>query len=317
MTIERTGFVYDEFFLRHDNGPFHPDSRRRLRKIVKHLEAVGLLQELRRIEIKISAKEWLERVHDPEHIERVRARCPSEGLVYGDDRYTFLSPLSFQVATLATGGALSAVEAVMAGAVDHAFCALRPPGHHAGRAKALGFCLFNHIATAARYLQVRYGLRRILIVDWDVHHGNGTQEIFYSDPSVLFFDIHQDRLYPPTGGDASEEGEGEGKGFTINIPLQAGCGDREYVQVFEETLLPAARRFRPEFVLVSAGFDAHRDDPLGGMLVTEAGYEALTLVVKRIAREFCAGRVVSVLEGGYHLGALARSVEVHLRTLSS
>jgi acetoin utilization deacetylase AcuC-like enzyme len=215
---------------------------------------------------------------------------------------------------LAVGGALQAVDQVVDRRVRNAFVALRPPGHHAERDRAMGFCLFNNVAIAARYAQQQYGLKRVLIVDWDVHHGNGTQHAFEDDPSVLFFSTHQYPFYPGTGR-ASERGNGPGLGYTVNVPLAAGCGDQEYIEVFEKILYPAAQAFRPDLVLISAGFDAHREDPLAGMLVTEGGYERMTTIVREIAEQCCAGRLVSLLEGGYNLEALARSVERHLRTL--
>ncbi|MGH7473424.1 MAG: histone deacetylase family protein, partial [Candidatus Methylomirabilales bacterium] len=201
-----------------------------------------------------------------------------------------------------------------AGTVDNVFCAVRPPGHHAERARAMGFCLFNNVAITARYLQRRHGLGRVLIVDWDVHHGNGTQQAFYHDDSVLFFSTHQYPYYPGTGR-ATERGEGRGEGGTINVPMSPGQGDGEYREIFERVLVPAADTFRPEFVVISAGFDAHRDDPLAGMGLTEDGYAALTGIVAGIARRHSKGRILSCLEGGYNLKALAASVERHVMSL--
>jgi acetoin utilization deacetylase AcuC-like enzyme len=197
---------------------------------------------------------------------------------------------------------------------DNAFCAVRPPGHHAESGHAMGFCLFNNVAIAARYFQKRYGLERIAIVDWDVHHGNGTQHVFYDDPTVFFFSTHQYPWYPGTGG-ADERGEGKGEGYTLNVPLSAGMGDKEYLDVFNRTLRLALKAYRPDAIIISAGFDAHRDDPLAGMNLTAEGYKALTRVVKEIAAEHAQGRVLSCLEGGYNLAALAASVEGHLRVL--
>ncbi|MDH7516549.1 MAG: histone deacetylase, partial [Bacteroidota bacterium] len=189
-----------------------------------------------------------------------------------------------------------------------------PPGHHAERNRAMGFCLMNNVAIAARYLRERHGCERVLVVDWDVHHGNGTQDIFYEDPSVLFFSTHQSPLYPGTGA-ASERGKGAGEGMTMNVPLGPGAGDEQFRSVYENLLLPLATEFRPDFILVSAGFDAHKDDPLANLQVTESGFAYLTVLVKEIAACHCGGRIVSVLEGGYNLDALARSVAAHVRAL--
>jgi acetoin utilization deacetylase AcuC-like enzyme len=198
--------------------------------------------------------------------------------------------------------------------VDHVFCAVRPPGHHAETSRAMGFCLFNNIAIAARYIQKGYGLKRVLIVDWDVHHGNGTQHSFEDDPSILFFSTHQYPHYPGTGR-ASERGKGPGEGFTINIPMEAGEGDEEFHAIFLKSLLPAADDFKPEFVLISAGFDAHKDDPLASMGLTEAGYTDLTNIVAGIATRHAERRILSALEGGYNLRALAASVNSHIQAL--
>jgi len=215
---------------------------------------------------------------------------------------------------MAAGGVLRAVDAIMAGQAANAFCAVRPPGHHALESKAMGFCIFNNVAIGARYVQGKYKLPRVLIVDWDVHHGNGTEAEFYDDPNVLYFSVHQYPFYPGTGAE-SDRGRGEGLGSTINVPLPAGSGGGVYLEAFEKVLRPAAMEFRPDFVFISAGFDAHRHDLLGGMDLTAEGFAELTEVVMEIAEKCCEGRLVSVLEGGYNIEALAACVEAHIRVL--
>ena len=311
--MARTGFVYHPDYLKHDMGAGHPESPDRLRAIVSRLEASGVLDRLVRIEPASVADEWITQVHEASYLTTLKSRAPVSGRVSLDPD-TSMSAGSLPAAYLAAGGALAAADAIMAGTVDHAFCAVRPPGHHAESDRAMGFCLFNNVAIAARYLQRRHGVARVLIVDWDVHHGNGTQHTFDDDPSVLFFSTHQYPHYPGTGR-ATERGKGKGKGLTINVPMSAGQGDEDYREVFERLLVPAADAFKPDFVLISAGFDAHRDDPLASMGLTEEGYAALTGIVAGIARRHSKGRILSCLEGGYNLNALAASVERHVVAL--
>jgi len=309
----RTGWVYDPAYLTHDAGAGHPESPERLRAIVAHLQKVGLLDELTPIRPTPAPLEWLTTVHSSEYVADVERAC-REGRTLLDAGDTGICPQSYDVALLAAGGVLSAVDAVMAGSARNAFCAIRPPGHHALKDRAMGFCLFNNVAIGARYAQGKYGLKKVLIVDWDVHHGNGTQAAFYDDPTVLYFSVHRSPFYPGSGAE-SETGAGPGEGYTVNVPLPASSGDEEYVKAFEEVLKPKALSFRPDLVFISAGFDAHDSDPLGGMKVTTGGYERLTRIVTEIADQCCGGRVVSVLEGGYNTEAVAESVEAHLRVL--
>ena len=304
--MARTGFVYHPDYLKHDMGAGHPESPDRLRAIVSRLEASGALDRLVRIEPASVADEWITQVHEASYLTTLKSRAPVIGRVSLDPD-TSMSAGSLPAAYLAAGGALAAADAIMARTVDNAFCALRPPGHHAEKDRAMGFCLFNNVAIAARYLQRRHGVARVLIVDWDVHHGNGTQHTFDDDPSVLFFSTHQYPHYPGTGG-SIERGKGKGEGLTINVPMSTGQGDEDYREVFEQLLVPAADSFKPDFVLISAGFDAHRDDPLASMGLTEEGYAALTGIVAGIARRHSKGRILSCLEGGYNLNALAASV---------
>jgi len=309
----RTGFVYDEIYLRHQTGAGHPERPERLTAIVERLRQKGLLAQLIGLKPVTASTIWLTTVHSPEYVERVRQSCRA-AVGYVDTPDAPASDDSYEVALAAVGGVQCAIDAVMAGKINDAFCAVRPPGHHALRDRAMGFCLFNNVAIAARYIQKQYKLPKVLIVDWDVHHGNGTQAAFYDDPTVFYFSTHQSPFYPGTG-DAAETGRGKGLGFTCNVPLPAGCGDAEYRRAFQEKLKPAAAAFKPDFVLLSAGFDAAQGDLLGEMKVTPQGYAELTRIVKDIAAQYSGGRLVSILEGGYNLEALAASVEAHLRVL--
>ena len=309
----KTGLVYHPVYLEHDMGVGHPESPNRLRAIMQQLERSGTAARLTNIEPRKAEDEWITQIHSSSYVAALKKHQPAQGKVALDPD-TSMSPGSLTAAYLAAGGALAAVDAIMSGGVEHAFCAVRPPGHHAETARAMGFCLFNNVAIAARYAQKQHGLTRVLIVDWDVHHGNGTQHSFEQDPSILFFSTHQYPYYPGTGR-ATERGTGAGEGFTINVPMEAGDGNDEYHAVFLNVLLPAAEAFKPEFVIISAGFDAHRDDPLAGMGLTEAGYTDLTGLVAGIAKRHARGRVLSALEGGYNLTALSASVDAHLQAL--
>ncbi len=309
----RTGFLYDELYVRHHTGAGHPERPERLTAIVDRLKRDGLLEQLTRLKAVPASTNWVAAVHTPEYIQRVQRDC-REKVGYVDTPDAPASTETYEVALAAVGGVQAAVDAVMAGKVDNAFCAIRPPGHHALKNRAMGFCFFNNVAIAARYIQNQYKLPSVLIVDWDVHHGNGTQAIFYDDPSVFYFSVHESPFYPGTGA-AADIGTGKGVGFTCNVPLPAGSGDADYRRAFEEKLKPAAANFKPDFVLISAGFDAAQGDLLGQMKVTPEGYAELTRIVKGIAAQYSGGRLVSVLEGGYNLDALAASAEAHLRVL--
>lgn len=309
----KTGLVYHPAYLEHDMGPGHPESPHRLRAIMQQLDQSGTAAHLIRIEPRRAEDEWITQIHAPSYVATLTREAPSSGRVSLDPD-TSMSPGSLDAAYLAAGGALAGVDAIMAHHVDHVFCAVRPPGHHAEAGQAMGFCFFNNVAIAARYIQRKYGLSRVLIVDWDVHHGNGTQHSFEDDPSVLFFSTHQYPHYPGSGR-GTERGKGAGEGCTINVPMEAGEGDDEYSAVFHNTFVPAADAFKPEFVIISAGFDAHKDDPLASMGLTETGYSELTSIVAEIARRHANGRILSSLEGGYNLNALAASVEAHIKAL--
>jgi acetoin utilization deacetylase AcuC-like enzyme len=254
--------------------------------------------------------------HTAEYVARVRKACEGLGdrIEHLDTRDMPISAKSYDAAMAAAGGVLAAVDAVMEGRIRNAFCAVRPPGHHALKEKAMGFCLFNNVAIAARHLLHKHKLAKVLIVDWDVHHGNGTQDEFYEDGRVLFFDTHLSPFYPGTGKEA-EKGRGKAEGLIVNVELPRGAGDDVFKKLYEEKLKPAALAFKPEFILISAGFDSHKDDLLGKLGLTAAGYSAMTKIVREIADATCKGRIVSMLEGGYNLEAVADSVEAHVRAL--
>jgi acetoin utilization deacetylase AcuC-like enzyme/formylglycine-generating enzyme required for sulfatase activity len=311
--VLKTGFVYDDIYLEHKTTPGHPESPQRLAAIVERLKASGLYSELFVLTPEPAAMEWVETVHSSNYIERVKVSC-ANGTAYLDSLDTPISEKSYEVALVAAGGVLGAVDAVMQKKVTNAFCAVRPPGHHAMKDRAMGFCIFNNIAIGTRYIQKKYNLQKVLIVDWDVHHGNGTAAMFYDDPTVLYFSVHQYPFYPGTGNE-TEKGSGKGLNYNINVPLSAGSSDKDYIEAFQQKLVPSALEFSPDFVLISAGFDACKGDLLGGMKVTAQGFAQLTQIVKQIAQKCCEGRLVSILEGGYNLDGLAASVEEHIRVL--
>lgn len=312
-----TGLVTHPDYLKHDAGRGHPESPERLTAIEAHLHASGLMDQLTAVAVahpdEIDLAPWIDAAHAAGYREAMHRAVPPQGIRYLDAD-TGLSPGSWPAALAAVGGTLSAVDEVMSGRITNAFCAVRPPGHHAESGRAMGFCLFNNVAIAARYLQRHHNIGKVAIVDWDVHHGNGTQEIFYEDPTVFYVSTHQSPLYPGTGSEA-ETGKGAGKGYTLNCPMPAGRDDDDYAAVFIKRIIPALKAFGPECILISAGFDAHRDDPLAGMHVTEAGFGELTRLVRQLADERCGGRIISCLEGGYNLPALAKSVHAHLTAL--
>lgn len=309
----RTGFFYSPEYLNHRPGPTHPESPCRLNWIIGHLQKSDLWEQLFICQPEPADLAWIEQIHSSEYIRRVRSAC-AEGHLFIDCADVEVSSESYDVALLAAGGVLRAVDAVVTKELDNAFCAVRPPGHHAMRDEAMGFCLFNNIAIAAKYTQKKHGLGKLLIVDWDVHHGNGTQAAFYDDPTVFYFSTHQFPHYPGTGA-VAEKGIGKGKGFTLNVPMPAFSSDDDYRRVFNEQLVPEAEKFRPQLILISAGFDAHINDPLSNIQLSEKCFGALTRIVKNIANQWAEGRIVSVLEGGYHPQGLPQSVAAHLYAL--
>ncbi len=309
----KTALITHPECLLHDPGPWHPESPRRLSAILEELECWEdkLLVDWHRPEL--AATVWIERVHNHTYRREVEERCLSGESALDED--TRVCPDSYHAARLAAGAALLGIDLLFQEDYERVFAAIRPPGHHACRAKAMGFCLFNNVAIAARYAQEVYGRKKIFILDWDVHHGNGTQEIFYDDPTVFFCSLHQSPLYPNTGH-SQESGSGHGRGCTLNVPLPAGSNGACYQQVLRQTVEPAFSAFQPDLVLLSAGFDAHKDDPLAGMDLTEADFAAMTCMVCSWAERYSQGRVFSLLEGGYNLGALARSVKAHVECLT-
>ena len=306
-----TTLVYtDDRMQAHDPGSHHPESPSRLAAILRRLrerEVTGL-----RLEVPPEATTAeLSRVHSPGHVNTLLSLAGKREELDPD---TALSEGSVEAALLAAGAAAQGVREILNGTAKNAFALVRPPGHHAERGRAMGFCLFNNVAIAAAEARAR-GLERILCIDWDVHHGNGTQCSFWRSPEVLFVSTHQWPLYPGSGHE-SEAGEHEGRGYTVNVPLPAGCGDPDFSAVFADLLVPLADQYKPELVLVSAGFDAHEADPLGGMRLTTDGFAALCGTVKSIADRHCAGKLLLTLEGGYDLTALADSVRACLEVLA-
>jgi len=299
-----TAYVYDPIYLEHD-FPSHPENARRLQRILEMLEEEDLLGRLTRLNPRPATDAELERVHAPEHVARVRQVARSGG---GNlDADTYVAPRSYDAALMAAGGLVRAVEAVLAGEIDNAFALVRPPGHHATPARAMGFCLFNNVAVAARAALEAGGAERVLIVDFDVHHGNGTEAIFDDDPAVFYASTHQYPYYPGTGH-WSEMGSGVGEGTVLDVPLPPGVGDAGYARIFSELIWPMAERFGPDVILVSAGYDAHWNDPLAQMNLSLGGYAWLERELADMAARLCAGRIVFTLEGGYQLDVLACGV---------
>jgi acetoin utilization deacetylase AcuC-like enzyme len=311
--MKRFGLILDPVFEEHETGPGHPERPARLAAVRKTIEAESLDRDTVRLPLEAADDPLLELAHSPAHIRRVRHACES-GESSLDSMDTAICSSSDRIARLAAGSLTALCRQVACGELARGFAAVRPPGHHAERDMAMGFCLFNNVAIAARYLREHEDVPRVLIVDWDVHHGNGTQHILEQDPSIFFFSLHQWPLYPGTG-DAAERGRGAGLGATLNRPLAPGAGDDEFLGALRDVMLPAAEEFRPDFVLVSAGFDAHSADPLANLQVSTAAFAEATRIVRDLADRLAGGRLVSTLEGGYDLPALAESVVEHLRVM--
>ena len=311
--MNRTGIVRDERYIEHITDDYHPENPNRLRSIYAMLgqkDMEGLFTE---IPPRLATREELEMAHLPSYVDLIASTAgqPARRL----DPDTVASPKSYEAACLAVGGVLEAIEAVTQGKADNAFALVRPPGHHAERNRAMGFCIFNNIAIGAKYVMKAHGAERILIIDWDVHHGNGTQNAFYEDPRVLYFSTHRYGFFYPGTGDPAEVGSGKGEGFTVNVPMSPGSGDADYGNVFLHLLKPIALSYKPQLILVSAGFDTYSRDPLGGMRMTENGYARLTNIIMDIAQRSCGGKIIIALEGGYDLDGLATSVKAVLKEL--
>lgn len=309
--------LIDDRFREHLTGAGHPESPARLDAVRRALDDAGLIGMMASVPPRDLDDRDLYRIHEPAYVERLVRACQS-GAAYIDEPDSAICPASYAIARLAAGSVLAAVDGVMDGRWKNAFCAVRPPGHHAERDRSMGFCLLNNIAIAAEYLIREHHLARVLILDWDVHHGNATQHSFEERDDVLFISLHGHprHVYPGTGFE-HETGRGRGRGFTINIPMLPGSGDAEYRRAFDDKIAPAVERFRPEFILVSAGFDAHRRDPLAPLNLENESFAWMTRWVLNAATRHCAGRLVSILEGGYDLAALGECVAIHVALLSA
>lgn len=309
-----TAFLYDDRFLNHNPGAGHPERRERLETTIGHLQTQPWFERLQQVAPEPVEREWLQTTHSDDLIDRAQSAC-RQGAPFLDVADVGISAESYDIACLAAGGVLKLADQIATGQAANAFALTRPPGHHAEHDMALGFCLFNNIAIAARYLQRHHGLDKIAILDWDVHHGNGTQHTFEEDPSVLYLSTHQYPYYPGTGA-ASENGVGRGQGATVNCPLPAGAGDSQIQRAFQEKVLPAIDDFAPDAVLISAGFDAHADDPLAQLELSTDCYEWMSHRMMELADKHSGGRLLSMLEGGYNIHRLPDCVQRHIEVLA-
>lgn len=310
----KTGFVYSTEYSKHSTEVNHPECAERLKAILERLTKSGILAKLEKITPEPVKEEWIETIHEKNYIESVKKYCESGIQLVDFD--TQISEESFDIAKLAVGGVLKAIDKVEGGEIQNAFCAVRPPGHHAEANRIMGFCLFNNIAIGAKYLQQKYGLKKVAVVDFDVHHGNGTQNSFYNDETVLFISSHQVPLYPGSGMEF-ERGTGKGEDFTLNIPLKPESEDIHILEKYFKQVVPKLEDFKPEFILISAGFDAHVLDPLSNLRISTECFGKITQMLKNVAEKYCEGKIVAALEGGYNLKALGESVESHIKVLAN
>jgi acetoin utilization deacetylase AcuC-like enzyme len=301
-----TAYLYNQIYMMHDTGQGHPEKPERIEAINKAIMSAPFYARLLKITPSLPEMKYIEMIHAKSYIQRAEQEIKA-GISYLDSMDTAVCTSSYDVALQAVGGGLAICDAIIEGRARNGFCAIRPPGHHAEWDYAAGFCIFNNIAIAARYLQAKHQIGKIAIVDWDVHHGNGTQHSFEMDNTIFYISLHQYPHYPGSGS-ASETGSGAGKGFTLNIPMQAGSGDAEYNRAFKETIIPSLHAFKPEIILISAGFDAHRNDPLSSIRLYSESYTEYTRMLMAVADAHCKGRLIAFLEGGYNLQSLSESV---------
>ncbi len=313
--MKKTGFLYDERYLLHDTGPNHPEKPERLKAIYRGIKDAGLLSKLTLFQAEPADMKWIETIHSKEYIGRFETSCRS-GMTVFDYPDNQMCAKTFETAVLAVGGVIKAAQKVISGDLDNVFCAVRPPGHHAEHGSAMGFCYFNNIAIAARYLQIECHVERIAIVDIDVHHGNGTQHAFEEEPEIFYYSIHQHPTFAfPGTGRAFESGNGPGTGATRNYPVLPGYGDSEYHGLIQRDLLPVLEHFSPEVVLVSTGFDAHADDGMSDITLSTQGYSKLMERIVALAELYAGGKVISVLEGGYCIERLPELAANHVKIL--
>ncbi len=309
--MNKTGYASDPFYLKHETAS-HPENPGRLTAIQNRLESSEFYNNLIPIQPRKATAEEIAMVHDSNYVASVKKSCADEVRSLGAD--TVISPDSYDAALLSAGAGMNAVDQLIAGNIHNAFCAVRPPGHHAEHDHAMGFCLFNNVGVVARYAQRTKGLNKIFIFDWDVHHGNGSQHAFYNDPSVYYSSAHQYPFYPGTGA-REETGAGDGLGTTLNLPMNAGADDDNYLSAVENKLIPEIQRHKPDLIIISAGFDAHQNDPLAQVQLTTDCFGKMTELLMSVAADVCDGRLLSMLEGGYDYRALSDSVQLHTQTL--